>query len=87
MFGNHFQFALTQDYCFYENNTTGHQISLCTEAEYTDGRSNLIRENLNSGRSDSKMFHNIIYSCLGFCFLEMRVQVISLIKLMIIDES
>lgn len=60
MFGNHFHFALTQDYCFYENNAIVHQISLCTEAEYTDGRSSLIRENLNSGRSDSKMFQNII---------------------------
>lgn len=54
-----------------------------SEADRADGQFRPIVENLSSGRTDFNVFQNIIYSCFGFCFLEMGV----LIKLMIIGES
>lgn len=82
MFGNHFLFALTQDHCFYEN-TIGHQVFVCSEADRIDGQFRPVVENLSSGRTYFNVFQNVIYSFFAFCFLEMGV----LIKLMIIGES
>lgn len=53
-----------------------------SEADRADGQLRPIAEN-HCGRTDFNVFQNIIYSCFGFCFLEMGV----LIKLMIIGES